>query len=90
MRGANGVDAELAEDFEAALPGGEGDGGAEGAGVGVHGCAEDFVVDAVEEEALVGVEVELADAEGDVFGVDCFAVAEEGGVGGVDLSLIHI
>ena len=38
----------------------------------MEGYAVDFVVLAVEEEALVGVEVELADAEGDVFVVDGF------------------
>src|SRR5580704_7734821 len=33
---------------------------------------------AVEEEALVGVEVELADAEGDGFVIDGFAVLQDG------------
>ena len=65
VRGADGVDAEGAEGGEAALPCGERDGGAEGSGVGVESDAVDLVVVAVEEEALVGVEVEFADAEGD-------------------------
>ena len=68
--GADGVDAEGAEGGEAAFPCGERDGGAECSGVGVEGDAVDLVVDAVEEEALVGVEVEFADAEGDDFVVD--------------------
>ena len=77
VRGADGVDAEGAEGGEAAFPGGERDCGAEGSGVGVEGYAVDLVVDAVEEEALVGVEVELADAEGDGFVVDGLVVAEQ-------------
>ena len=68
--GADGVDAEGAKGDEATLPGGEWDGGAECAGVGVEGYAVDLVVLAVEEETLIGVEVELADAEGDGFVVN--------------------
>ncbi len=90
VRGADGVDAEGAEGGEAALPCGERDGGAEGSGVGVKGYAVDLVVDAVEEEALVGVEVELADAEGDGFVVDGLAVAEDGGVGGVEGGVVEV
>ena len=72
MGGADGVDAEGAEGGEAAFPCGEGDSGAQGSCVGVEGCAVDLVMFAVEEEALVGIEVELADAEGDDFIVENF------------------
>jgi hypothetical protein len=68
--GADGVDSEGAEGGEAAFPGGEGDGGAECSCVGVESYAVDLVMNSVEEEALVGVEVELADAEGDDFVVE--------------------
>ena len=44
-----------------------GDGGAEGSSVGVESNAVNLVMLAVEEEALIGVEVEFADAEGDGF-----------------------
>ena len=80
VRGADGVDAELAQLGEAAFPDGERNGGADGAGVGVESYAVDLVMDAVEEEALVGVEVEFADAERDVFLVDGLAVAQQRGV----------
>ena len=77
VRGADGVDAEGAKGGEAAFPCGERDCGAERSGVGVESYAVDFVMFAVEEEALVGIEVEFADAEGDVFVVDGLVVAEE-------------
>ena len=73
---------------EASLPGREWDSGSEGSGVGVESYAVDFVVDAVEEETLVGVEVKFADAESDLFVVDRLAVAEEGDVGGVEGGVI--
>ncbi len=70
MGGADSVDAEGAKGGEAALPCGEWDCGAEGSGIGVEGGSVDFVVDAVEEEALIGIEVEFAYAEGDDFVVE--------------------
>ena len=88
--GADGVDAEGAESSEAALPCGERDGGAECAGIGVEGYAVDLVVDAVEEEALVGIEVELADAEGDGFVVDGFAVLRRMVVDGVEGGVVEV
>jgi len=86
--GADCVDTKLAELGEAAGAEGEGYGGAYGSCVGVEGYAVDLVVGAVEEEALVGVEVKLADADGQVFVIDGAAFAHEGSVdsveGGVD------
>ena len=88
--GADGVDAEGAESGEAALPCCKRDSGAEGSGVGVEGYAVNLVVDAVEEEALVGIEVELADAEGNIFIVDWLVVAEKGDVGGVESWVVEV
>ncbi len=56
----------------------------------MEGYAVDLVMAAVEEEALVGVEVEFADAEGDDFVVDGFAVAEDGGVDGVERRVVEV
>ena len=64
MGGADGVDADFAEGFEAALPDAERNGGAERAAVFVEADAFDFEVAAVEPEAGGGVEFEVADAEG--------------------------
>jgi hypothetical protein len=90
VRRADCVDAEGAESGEATLPCGEWDCRAEGSGVGVEGRAVDLMVDAVEEEALVGVEVEFADAEGDLFVVDELAVAEKDDVSGVEGGVIEV
>ena len=87
VRSADGVDTELAELGEAALPDAEGDGGADCATVGVEGYAVDLVMNAVEEEALVGVEMKLANAEGHVLVVDGLAVAQQRGVDGVECAV---
>ncbi len=80
--GADGVDAEGFEDGDAAFPDAVGNGDAEGTAFAVEGGAEEFEVFAVEPEAGVGFEFELAYAEGNGLGVDGFAVGEdvEGGV----------
>ena len=88
--GTDGVDAEGAECGETTLPGGERDGGAECASISVEGDAVDFVVDSVEEEPLVGIEVELADAEGDGFVVDGFVVLHQGGVDAVRYAVFQV
>ena len=90
VRGADGVDSQGAQGGEAALPCGERDGGAEGSRVSVEGYAVDLVVLAIEEEAVVGVEVEFADAEGDKFVVNGFAVAEKENVRSVEHGMIEV
>src|SRR5205823_12892828 len=66
------------------------DGGAERAGVGVESYAVNLAVLAIEEESLVGVEVEFADAEGNVFVVDGFIVAQDGDMRGVKHGMIEV
>ena len=81
---ADGVAAHGAEEFEAALPHAQGDGGADGSGFVVEADAVDFDVFAVEEEAAVGVEGGFADAEGGVVDVGENACGADGGAKGVE------
>lgn len=56
----------------------------------MEGYAVDFVVHAVEEEALFGVEMEFTDAEGNFFVVDWLVVFEDSGVEGVQCAMFKV
>ena len=88
--GADGVDAERAEGGEAAFPGGERDGGAEGAGVGVQGYAVDLVVDAVEEEAWLGSKWNSRMPKGTSSSSMGLPLLQEGDVGGVEGAVVEV
>src|SRR6266702_8487649 len=90
MRGANCVDAELAQLSQSAFPHRERDSGANCTSVRVQRHAIDFVMDSIDEKSLVGIEVECANSEGYVLLIDRLAVTQQCCMNGIDSRVIEI